>query len=745
MPSNDPDALIAQGMLAEAAEALQARGEHARAADLLEQLWDFRAAAWAAQAAGDLPRALGNALRAKDAATASDLADQVVERGGAVVPRCAEVCQQRGSLALAARLHEAAENLEAAVECFQQAGMLLEVARCHEALGDARAAMEALQRHLATLKGDGGDDTGGGELAAMPRYELGRLLMRHGRAEEALPLLQRACREGAADLGTRAGRAVVAALARLGYGHAASVALDGLAEPRPTVEQCLADPALSTLSDEGEGRVLAGRYRLGELLGAGGMGSVYMGTDLLTERRVAVKVFTAPGGTRGRDAFHRFVREARTTGQLRHPHIVSLLDFNEDMGFMVLEYMAGGTLAERLRPALDLAACRAIMLQLLDALRAAHQRGVVHRDIKPSNVFFTPAGAAKLGDFGVAHLQDTGQTQTGAFIGTLAFMSPEQISGAPVSFATDIYALGVTLYLMATGKLPFSPPDLVTQHLSAPAPRPSRSCPDLPVMVDQVVLRCMAKAPGNRYESLQQLRLAVEQFPTLSDAAPGTTDADVEAPAPAPQPRRATDARYSVEAEVLNTADLQVLEARDNNLGRPVMLVRVADTPARQRVMTLLAAASSGGVHLQRVLSVDPDQGQAVLHAPMGERAALTVDRRTVLARCEALGRALWPLHERGVAHGAVSVEALTEKGGCTMLSLVPALSTSGGTLGADVASAFGVCGLRPVDGVATGADLARWAAEQLTREQEEQRRRQREELTAQALSNAPEDLQGNR
>ncbi len=740
MPS-DPEALIEQGMLAEAAEELQARGEHARAADLLEQLWDFRAAAWAAQAAGDLPRALGNALRAKDVSSASDLADKVVEQGGEMVARCAEICQQRGALALAARLHEAAADLSAAVECFQQAGMFMEVARCQEALGDARAAMEALQRHLATLE----EDDAAGDVGALPRYELGRLLMRHGRAEEALPLLQRAGRGADDDLATRAGRAVVAALARVGYGHAAGVALERLPEPRPTMDQCLADPALATLSDEGEGRVLAGRYRLGELLGAGGMGSVYMGTDLLTEQQVAVKVFTAPGGTRGRDAFHRFVREARTTGQLRHPHIVSLLDFNEDMGFMVLEFMAGGTLAERLRPALDLAGCRGVMLQLLDALMAAHQRGVVHRDIKPSNIFFTPAGAAKLGDFGVAHLQDTGQTQTGAFIGTLAFMSPEQISGAPVSFATDIYALGVTLYLMITGKLPFRPPDLVTQHLSAPAPRPSRSCPDLPVMVDQVVLRCMAKDPGDRYESLQQLRQAVERFPTDSDSVSGDADEVEEAPAPAPRPRRATDSRYAVEAEVLNTEDLQVLEARDNNLGRPVMLIRVARTPTRQRVVELLSAAAAGGVHLQRVLSLDPDVGQAVLQAPMGERAAPPADRGQALKRCEALGQALAPLHDGGVAHGAVSPEALTDKGGSVMLSLVPALTRAGGSPEADVVRALGVCGLQPVEGVPGGADLARWARAQLEQERAEEQQRLREELTAQAMANAPDDLQGDR
>ena len=742
MPSRDPDALIAAGMLAEAAEALQAQGEHARAADLFEQLWDFPAASWAARTAGDLPRALENALGARDQSTATELADQAMQQGGEVVIRCAEVCQQRGALALAARLHEAAGDLGQAVQCLEQAGLWLEAARCHEALGDARAAMEALGRQLSTLEGDEAAD--GDTLASVPRYELGRLLMRHGRTEEALPLLQRASREGDEVLAPRAGRAVAAALARLGYGHAAEVALGLLPGQRPTLEQCLGDPALATMTgDAGEGRVLAGRYRLGELLGAGGMGSVYRGTDLLTEQQVAVKIFTAPGGTRGRDAFHRFVREARTTGELRHPRIVSLLDFNEDMGFMVLEYMAGGTLSERLRPAMDLPACRATMLQVLEGLMAAHQRGVVHRDIKPSNIFFTPAGAAKLGDFGVAHLQDTGQTQTGAFIGTLAFMSPEQISGAPVSFATDIYALGVTLYLMITGQLPFSPPDLVNQHLWTPAPRPSRLCPDLPVMVDQVVLRCMAKEPGDRFESLEQLRQAVESFPTASDI---TVTAPGAEPEQKPsRPRRATDSRFTVESEVFNSDHLQILEARDNNLGRPVMLVRAAKTPARQRVLALLEAAAKGGVNLQRVLSLDRDRGQAVLQARMGKLAPPPTDRRSALSLCEGLGRALIPLHQQGLAHGAVCAEAVTEVAHWTMLDLVPALTAgagAGATVQGDVEAALELASLPRVEGVEDGAALERWALEQMTHDEVEASRQRRERLLQEALDDAPDGVE---
>src|SRR6185295_5795979 len=137
-------------------------------------------------------------------------------------------------------------------------------------------------------------------------------------------------------------------------------------------------------------------------------------------------------------------------------------------------------------------------------LRAAHAHGVVHRDIKPANVFLGAAGEAKLGDFGVAHLQELGATQTGGFIGTLAFMSPEQITGAPLSYACDVYALGVTLFQMLTGHLPFLGPDFVGAHLGTPPPPPSSHKPALSPF-DALLARMLAKDPRARHESLEEL------------------------------------------------------------------------------------------------------------------------------------------------------------------------------------------------------------------------------------------------
>lgn len=733
--------LMAEGRLMEAAKHLEERGAFLRAVELYEQVWEFSAAARAAQLGGDLPRALAAALQTRQ----PDLVHQVLS-AAKVAPvevsrACAEACEKRGRWVEAAQLHERGGHSKDAARCYGEAGIWQEAARCHEALGDERAAIDCFRRHLDEVQ----EEEGAGGFPT--KLSLGRLLLRFGRYEEAVLLLQDAAEHLEDTLSIQATKGVVAGLARLGYMHGAAAALDLLRERLPqaediSVKTCLEDPTLQPAADGEEDRVLAGRYRLGKLLGAGGMGSVYLGEDLLTRQEVAVKVFTTPAGTRGRDAFHRFVREARATGKLRHPHIVSLLDFDEEQGFMVLEYMAGGTLAQALGGGLDLSACRAIFLQVLEGLAAAHQRGIIHRDIKPSNIFFTSAGAAKLGDFGVAHLQDSGQTQTGAFIGTLAFMSPEQISGEPVTFATDIYALGVMLFLMLTGRLPFSPPDLVGQHLSAIPPRPSDLRPDLPAPCDKVLLRCLAKRPEERHESLDALRREIQGLP-LIPARPGQggEHEGVERTEPS---RRALDSRYPMENRICSDGSIQVHGARDTFLGRAVVLIRLTPGPTRQQRLALLkAAAAHGEAHLQRVLFLDEQQGQAILECPMGDPAPLppaTAEARLQL--CLDLGRALAPLHHAGIAHGGVVDQAVTVvEDGDRMrgaLSLIPALITKGSaTPQDDVAAVRALAGVE-VGGASDGVQLARWARNELQVLHRSAHQQQRQELMEQARWSAP-------
>jgi len=413
----------------------------------------------------------------------------------------------------------------------------------------------------------------------------------------------------------------------------------------------------------------------------------------------------------------------------------------------VLEHMTGGTLADRLRPRIAPTVCRAVLLQVLSGLTAAHQRGIVHRDIKPSNIFFTAAGAAKLGDFGVAHLQDAGQTQTGAFIGTLAFMSPEQIQGAEVTYATDVYALGVTAFLMLTGQLPFSQPDLIQKHMSTAPPAPSALLPQLPVICDEVVARCLAKEPGDRYESLEELRLSVERFPTELErgvAREETPEAAAEAEAEAEahgRQRRAMDRRFAVESTLLEAGPVQVLQAQDNQLGRAVALVRIAPGEARGPLLAFLATAAAGGEHLQHVLSMDTDRGQAVLESQLGDPLTLPPPGRDdALCWAEQIGAALAPLHRAGAAHGAVSATALNRCGGTLILALAPALVGRGSDPlpEADVEAALGLLELQPGEPLPDGASLAAWAHRQREALGAAAKTARVEALVAEALATAP-------
>src|SRR5260370_11020647 len=194
------------------------------------------------------------------------------------------------------------------------------------------------------------------------------------------------------------------------------------------------------------------------------MGRVYLARDEFSGRDVAVKVVAPPVDERSAEGYRRFMREAKIVSSLKHPHIVSLVESHEELGILALEFMAGGTLADRLAAPLPPERVRSFTVEIIAGLEAAHAHGVIHRDIKPANVFFAASGEAKLGDFGVAHLSDLGATQTAGFIGTLAYMSPEQISGAPLTFAADVYARGVTLFQALTGRLPLAGPDLVCHH-----------------------------------------------------------------------------------------------------------------------------------------------------------------------------------------------------------------------------------------------------------------------------------------
>jgi serine/threonine protein kinase len=257
-----------------------------------------------------------------------------------------------------------------------------------------------------------------------------------------------------------------------------------------------------------------GRYQLHEPIGNGGMATVYRATDLTTGRVVALKILS-PFIAREARFKARFEREIALQRDLDHPHIVPILDAGENDGyhFIVMPYFKVGTLHDRMQKGpLSLREATRVMDEISAALTHAHSRGIVHRDVKPSNILKDAKGNAYLSDFGFAYVPDSGISLTGSLlIGTPAYMSPEQCRGEDVGPRSDQYSLGVVLYQLATGRLPFegdTPLAVVVKHASEPLPPPRVYNPNLPEPVEDVLIRALAKDPADRYDSVSDLNAA---------------------------------------------------------------------------------------------------------------------------------------------------------------------------------------------------------------------------------------------
>ncbi len=263
------------------------------------------------------------------------------------------------------------------------------------------------------------------------------------------------------------------------------------------------------------GRTL-GNYTILDAIGQGGMATVYRARDMRDGRTVAVKVLSpyiaADPKFRG-----RFDREVDLLRRLEHPHIVPILAFGQADGYhyIVMPYLSGGTLHERLRlgPLLPLEGGR-IVDQISSALDFAHQQGIIHRDVKPSNIMLDDNGQALLTDFGFAHVPWELASLTGSLlIGTPAYMSPEQCRGEDVSPTSDQYSFGVVLYQLCTGRLPYeadTPMGVVIKQASQSLPAPRLANPNLPVAIEDVLIRVLSKTPAGRYELVSALNQAFQ-------------------------------------------------------------------------------------------------------------------------------------------------------------------------------------------------------------------------------------------
>jgi serine/threonine-protein kinase len=264
-----------------------------------------------------------------------------------------------------------------------------------------------------------------------------------------------------------------------------------------------------------------GRFVLEREIGRGAMGTVYLGRDTAINRLVAIKAIPLASEfseSELAEARSRFFREAETAGRLNHPNIVTIYDVGEQGGlaYIAMEYLKGRHLSDHATPDKLLEPRKVLELaaRTAQALGFAHKQQVVHRDIKPANIMYDPgADVLKITDFGIARLTGSGTTRTGIVLGTPSFMSPEQLEGRTVTGQSDLFSLGVTLFQLLTGRLPFTADSMTgLMHQIAEAPHPPlRSVrPDLPACVDAIIDRALAKSPGARFESGAQMAAALE-------------------------------------------------------------------------------------------------------------------------------------------------------------------------------------------------------------------------------------------
>src|SRR5918992_1380187 len=310
--------------------------------------------------------------------------------------------------------------------------------------------------------------------------------------------------------------------------------------------------------------LIAGRYELEQKVGSGGMSKVYRAHDRLLERTVALKILHEHY-SKDDEYIERFRREARAVAQLTHPNVVTVIDRGEHEGrqFIVFEFIDGENLKQLVEREGPLPPRQVVELglQIASALGSAHARGVVHRDVKPQNVILTDEGRPKVTDFGIARSSDVESvTLTGTVMGTSEYLAPEQARGELVDFRSDVYSLGVILFELSAGEVPFrgeNPVSVAMRHLHEPVPSVRERRPDVPARLDAAIRRAMAKDPEERFGSMDELIAELE----ACRRALGEGEETIVLPAPA-RPRRARrSARRLVRAVVLSLLALLLVGA----------------------------------------------------------------------------------------------------------------------------------------------------------------------------------------
>jgi eukaryotic-like serine/threonine-protein kinase len=349
------------------------------------------------------------------------------------------------------------------------------------------------------------------------------------------------------------------------------------------------------------------RYLILSRLGGGGMVTVYKARDTELDREVALKVLGRPYCHQP-DLINRFRAEAQTQARLHSPHIVTLYSLLElsNAAVLVLEYIEGDTLEHRLRVGGPLSEARAVGIfdQALRGLEHIHEMGIIHRDLKPSNLFLTTGGQVKIMDFSVAKMPQQDIYPLGTMVGTLLYISPEQVRGKPVDARADIYALGVSLYESVTGRLPFvrnTDYGLMHAHVQDAPPNPRELQPSLSPELERVILKAIEKDPKNRYRSAHEFRAALLRLGLVDDAAHATLPANAFGPAPLPTTPRHSGRRvfggFAFDLSLVAT-----LAALVYALG----LYPGRSTPAPQEPLATTAAPAAAAAPIKKPTTTKP-------------------------------------------------------------------------------------------------------------------------------------------
>jgi tetratricopeptide (TPR) repeat protein len=529
-----------QGKLEKAAELFLAGNQPVRAAEALQQAGDPQSAARILgeyhRNRGDDAEAAHHLELAGEFFAAGDVYRKLEDHG-----RAAQAYERAGDRAQAAEMYRIAGHPGRAAQCFEKAQRWDEAAACWEEAGEARKQAEALVqagRMLAAGQAfhrEHEDDEAIKVLQQIPASSpefatasalLGQIFQARGQLSLAIKKLRQAVGTGDLD---RHSLALHYALARACEAHGdLREAVDlyekilGCDYHFEDVESRLAAAKKRVAESPAEGAAAASdgavaaitarkgatRYQILSELGRGGMGIVYKANDSVLDRVVAFKVL--PDSLKENpQALKNFLREAKSAAQLNHPNIVTVYDAGEQEGryYIAMEYVDGNTLKEivRRRGAIAPGGVLHVLVQMCEALAYAHDKKIVHRDIKTANTMWTRDRKAKIMDFGLAKIVEEVRNHTTLVSGTPYYMSPEQTLGRNVDYRTDIYSLGVTIFELATGRLPFTEGNIPYHHVHTPAPDPREVNPDVPVLLAGIIERCLRKEPADRYQSARDI------------------------------------------------------------------------------------------------------------------------------------------------------------------------------------------------------------------------------------------------